>query len=228
MLQQIMQNSGQQTQYYQAELIAINIGLGFIFGLIIAYLYVKTHKGSSYSQSFVQTLVLMTCLSSIIMMVIGNSLARAFGLVGAFSIIRFRTVIKDTRDIAFVFFALSMGMALGTNAHMIAVIGMVFMIFIIGIIHVANIGKKVTEHFLLNIRFRPDVYNEHDLENVLKKYLKAHLILNISSIKANELSEVVYEIKFKDSKKNKEFIDQIRALSGVERARLVTSSEHWE
>lgn len=218
----------QATQYYPAELIIINIAMAFVIGLIIAFIYVKTHKGSSYSQSFVQTLVFMCAMTSIVMMVIGNSLARAFGLVGAFSIIRFRTVIKDTKDIAFVFIALGMGMAIGTNSHLIALIGIVFMSTAISIVHILNIGKKITEHYLLNIRFRPSAYDEHEVEDILKKYLKAHQILNMSSIKANELSEIVYEIKFKSVKKSEEFIGKIRAISGVERVRLIMSSENWE
>ncbi|MDD5438624.1 MAG: DUF4956 domain-containing protein [Candidatus Omnitrophica bacterium] len=217
-----------QTQYYQSELIVINIVAAFIFGLIIAYLYVRTHKGSSYSQSFVQTLVLMCATTSIVMMIIGNSLARAFGLVGAFSIIRFRTVVKDSRDIAFLFLALGMGMALGTNSHLIAFIGMIAMSAIIQIVHMTNVGRKVTEHHLLNMRFRPNAYDEHEIERIFKTYLKAHLTLNISSIKANELSEVVYEIKLKDPAKSREFVNEVRAAPGIDGARLVASSEHWE
>lgn len=226
MFEQIFQQ--QQSQYYPAELIIINIVFAFLVSLVVVYSYVKTHRGSSYSQSFVQTLIFLCVLSCVMMMVIGNSLARAFGLVGALSIIRFRTVLKDTRDMAFVFFALAMGMAVGTNSHRIAIIGTIFMACIIVIVHVLNIGRRLTEHYLLNMRFRPNVYDEHALTVFFKKYLKSHTLLNLSSIKPNELSETIYEIKMKDKKKDREFIEKVRAIPGVETARLITSTEHWD
>ena len=78
--------------------ILINMLLAFILGLFISYIYKITHKGLSYSQSFMLTIVFVALIVSMVMMVIGNNLARAFALVGALTIIRFRTVIKDTKD----------------------------------------------------------------------------------------------------------------------------------
>ena len=92
---------------YEPHEILINIVLGFVLGIVISYVYKKTHKGLSYSQSFMLTLVFVTIIVSAVMMIIGNNLARAFALVGALSIIRFRTVVKDTKDTAYVFLALA-------------------------------------------------------------------------------------------------------------------------
>ena len=95
--------------------VVINSLIAFLLGLFIAYIYRKTHQGLSYSQSFVLTIIFVTIIIGIVMMVIGNSLARAFALVGALSIIRFRAVVKDTKDTAYVFMALAVGMAAGTG-----------------------------------------------------------------------------------------------------------------
>ena len=76
--------------------ILLNLSLSFILGMIISYVYKITHKGLSYSQSFILTVVFVTIIVSMVIMVIENNLARAFALVGALSIIRFRTVVKDT------------------------------------------------------------------------------------------------------------------------------------
>ncbi len=84
--------------------ILINMTLAFVLGIIISAVYRYTHKGLSYSQSFTLTIVFVTVVVAVVMMVIGSSLARAFALVGALSIIRFRTVVKDTKDTAYVFF----------------------------------------------------------------------------------------------------------------------------
>ena len=100
-----------------------NLGLACVLGLIISLIYKKTHTGLSYSQSFLITIIFVTVIVSMVMMVIGNSLARAFALVGALSIIRFRTVIKDTKDTAYVFIALAAGMAAGTSSYLLAISG---------------------------------------------------------------------------------------------------------
>ena len=97
------QLQGLQDVYYPSEII-INLILSFILGLIISLVYKKTHKGLSYSQSFMITNIFIAVIVCMVIMIIGNNLARAFALVGALSIIRFRTVIKDTNDIAYIFY----------------------------------------------------------------------------------------------------------------------------
>ena len=105
---------------YSPSEVIINICLAFLLGMFISFIYKSTHKGLSYSQSFMLTLVYVTIIVSIVMMLIGNNLARAFALVGALSIIRFRTVVKDTKDTAYVFLSLAAGMACGTGSYFIA------------------------------------------------------------------------------------------------------------
>ncbi len=96
------------------EGVVMRVALSFVLGLGTALLYRKTHQSPSCSRSFINTLVMLAMVTCMVMMVIGNNIARAFSLVGALSIIRFRTAVKDTRDTAFVFFALASGMASGT------------------------------------------------------------------------------------------------------------------
>ncbi|MDZ7346073.1 MAG: DUF4956 domain-containing protein, partial [candidate division KSB1 bacterium] len=79
--------------------VLINLVIAFVLGMLIATVYRLTFKGYAYSASLVNTLILITMVTTMVIMVIGNNLARAFGLVGAMSIIRFRTAVKDTRDI---------------------------------------------------------------------------------------------------------------------------------
>ena len=97
--------------------IVINIIIAFILGVIISWIYRRTHRGYSYSNSFISTLTILSMVTAFVMMVIGNNIARAFSLVGALSIIRFRTAVKDTRDTAFVFLSLAVGMAVGTGSR---------------------------------------------------------------------------------------------------------------
>src|SRR5690606_12245731 len=88
----------------------------------ITYVYRKTYAGRSYSQSFVHTIIMMSVVVSVIMIVIGNNIAVAFGLVGAFSIIRFRTAMNDLKDIAFIFFGMSAGIACGLGFYLLSIL----------------------------------------------------------------------------------------------------------
>jgi hypothetical protein len=89
------------------------LSVALFAGLILTCLYRITYKGAGYTAGFVGSIILLTLITALVIMVIGNNLARAFGLVGAMSIIRFRTAVKDVMDIVFIFFALAVGMASG-------------------------------------------------------------------------------------------------------------------
>jgi len=102
--------------------IAGNMLVAFVCGLIISVVYRMVYKGPSYSVTFVNSLVLLAMITSVVILVIGNNLARAFGLVGAMSIIRFRTAVRDTQDIIFIFFSLTVGMAAGVGLKIVAII----------------------------------------------------------------------------------------------------------
>lgn len=108
------------------EVQLIRFGLAFLFGLAVAGVYFATHRrDATYQPTFIATLVLLTILITLVTQVIGESVARAFSLVGALSIVRFRTVVQDTRDTAFVIFAVVLGMAIGDGHLQIAIVGLV-------------------------------------------------------------------------------------------------------
>src|SRR3989338_6815684 len=111
-----------------AAVIFFNIFLSFGLSLLIAIIYKKTHRGLSYSRSYVESMVMMSVLAAIAMMILGNNLVRALGILGVFTLIRFRTVIKDTKDATYLFFALAIGMGVGTGNYVISFIGTVCLI----------------------------------------------------------------------------------------------------
>ena len=94
-----------------------------ICGAAISWLYKATYQGPGFSQNFSSSIILLPMITALVIMIIGNNLARAFGLVGALSIIRFRTALKEPLDIVYVFFALAVGMAAGIGSYMIAFTG---------------------------------------------------------------------------------------------------------
>ncbi|OGH59387.1 MAG: hypothetical protein A2725_00990 [Candidatus Magasanikbacteria bacterium RIFCSPHIGHO2_01_FULL_33_34] len=216
------------TVTYSMSQIVLNIVLTFVLSFVIAMVYKKTHKGLSYSQSFVFTLVLMSVIVSVVMMVIGNSLARAFGLLGAFSIIRFRTAVKDTKDTGYIFFALAIGMAVGTGSYSIAVIGTVLILLIILILDKINFGSMRKHEYLLSFVVNHDEGAGNSFESVFKKHLKNSMLLNINSKRDGKASEMTYHASFVDENKKEDFVRELSGMSGVEKVHLITSKEDVE
>jgi hypothetical protein len=112
-----------------------NLFVALICGLIISVSYRGTADRLNYSPAFVRANVVLTMITSLVIMVIGDNLARAFGLVGAMSIIRFRTAVKDVQDIVYIFFALAAGMAVGVGLKSIVLFGTLIICLILYLLH---------------------------------------------------------------------------------------------
>ena len=203
--------------------VVLNIGLAFILAWVISWVYQKTHKGLSYSQSFMFTLIILTIMVSVVMMVIGHSLARAFALLGAFTIIRFRTVVKDTKDTAFVFFALAEGMAVGTGNYLIAIVSTLLVCAVIWFSSKKNFGSMRRYDYILNFYIETRVSGEKTYLKLFKEYLKSNVLLNINSRKNGETLELIFDVKFFSDKENEKFIKELNLLEGVDNIRLLTS-----
>jgi len=133
--------------------ILMRIALAAGLGVALAVVYRRTHKGLSYSQSFTQTIVYIALIVALVMLTVRNSLATAFTLVGALSIIRFRTVVKDTRDTAFVFAALAVGMATGLGYLDLAAIGAGATGLLAAALHATDFGAIHRSDFVLRFVF---------------------------------------------------------------------------
>lgn len=208
--------------------IIANLVVTGVLSALIATVYKRTHRGLSYSQSFVFTLVLASIIVAMVMMVIGNSIALAFGLLGAFSIIRFRTPVKDTKDTIYLFFAITVGMAVGTRNYAIALIGTALILLIIWILTKTNFGSIRKHEFLLSFTalHAGDAGNQY--ESIFKKYLKNSLLLNITSRKDGSASEYAYQVSLLDENKSSDLVAELSALNGIQEVHLITSREDVE
>jgi len=199
----------------------VNIGIAFMFGLLIAALYRYTNLGFSYSTDFVTTLIIITMVTAVVIMVIGNNLARAFGLVGAMSIIRFRTALKDSRDIAFVFFGLAAGMAAGAGNHIIGMVAIPMISFIILILHWTTYGKVEKNDFILKFLMVPGDVDEPVYQSVFSNYLSDYNMANIRSARLGQFLELTFNVRLKKPLQSQAFIKELSALEGIERASII-------
>lgn len=202
--------------------IAINIALAIALGLIVAWVYRYTHKGLSYSQSFVLTLVFVSAIVSSVMMIIGNSLARAFALVGALSIIRFRTVVKDTKDTAFVFLALGVGMAAGTSNYFIALVMTAVISILAVVLHHLNFGALYKSEFILRFQYDRDKGEEGYIERI-NRHAKRSNLLHVEPSGDGRFITVTYDITLKPDVKSEAFSSEIAKVEGVSEVTLIAS-----
>lgn len=133
---------------------ATSVMVAVVMGVIVALVYRSTHRGIQYSGSFALTLVMLAAIGTLVMMVIGDSLARAFGVFGALSLVRFRTAVKDPKDIAYVFLALAIGMAAGTGRFLLAAVGTLMICAVVAVLTKLRFGSRVRDDFLLRVVYR--------------------------------------------------------------------------
>ncbi|MGB4205107.1 MAG: DUF4956 domain-containing protein [Bacteroidales bacterium] len=203
------------------EVIA-NVLVSLVCGIIIALIYKYTYKGLNYSASFTISLILLTMITTIVIMVIGNNLARAFGMVGAMSIIRFRTAVKDAADIMFIFFSLSIGLAAGVKLYSIAFIGTLVVGGVYILLSKFSFVLPRSREFLLQITaFTGDLADNPFIEE-LKRYCRKYKLVNVKTLgeMENEIMEFSYYINLKNESMGKNLVGDIKRMQGVKSVNL--------
>ncbi len=162
------------------------------------------------------------------MMVIGSNVAVAFGALGAFSLVRFRTAVKDAKDIAFVFFAVATGMAVGTNNYLIAVPAVVLISLMILILDKINFGSIKKFNYVLTLSVESEKATNDRMKEIFKKYLKTESLLNANARKEGKVLDLTFNINLiKDSEVN-DFINQLGKIDGVYNVNLISSKSDIE
>ena len=162
---------------------ALHLVIALGCGLLLSTVYRRTYRGVSYSSTFDRSLITLCVITAIVIMVVGNNLARAFGLVGAMSIVRFRTALKDAQDLVFVFCSLAVGLAAGVGLHLLAVMGTVFLCVIIYLMARFNYGLLGHQEFVLQLSIAaPSGVDPHQVyAPVLDRYCRNYRLLAAKS-----------------------------------------------
>lgn len=208
-----------------AAIIALNIILAFGTSYGVIWMYRVTHRGLSYSQSFLITIVLVGVLGSMIMMVVQQNIVGAFALLGAFSLIRFRTIVKDTKDVAFVFFSLVEGVAVGTSNYALAFIGLVLVSAIVYFIHHARMGTSPRGGYLLLFHAEPG-FESSGIDVLFRKYADMVQMLHIKSLRDG--SEYSYALRMKDGAAPESLIAELKQTPHVGSIDILTGKETVE
>ena len=194
--------------------VLLALGLSFVFGLFIFFIYKKTYQGVMYSDSFGVSLIAMSMITSLVIIAVTSNVVLSLGMVGALSIVRFRTAIKEPMDIAFLFWAIAVGIVLGAGLLPLAIIGSV----IIGIIIVVFSTRKIGDTPYILVVSCENEETENATYELIKEEAKKSLLKSKS---VNKLGvELTYEVRIKDD--NTGFVNKISACEGVTNAVLVS------
>ncbi len=202
--------------------VVMNLLVALFCGTIISTLYRYTYKGLNYSASFAVSIIMLTMITSIVIMVIGNNLARAFGMVGAMSIIRFRTAVKDAADIMFIFFALTIGLAAGVKMYAVAIFGTLFISLVFLIISRFDFGLAKRREYLLQVLIDAEDVSEGQIDEVIKKYCNRFKLVNVKALgeSENELMEYSYHVFLKSEENGNRLIRELKKMLDVRNVNL--------
>ena len=202
-----------------------NILISLVCSFVVSMIYRYTYRGPGYSESFVQSIVFLSLITALVIMVIGNNLARAFGLVGALSIIRFRTAIKDTMDIVYIFLGLAIGMAAGVGYHKAAIVGTVIIGIILILFSKTNFRYFRSNQYILQFSYSNGDPANEEFSGILSRYCHSYEIINIRA-NPDGTVEYTFYLRIKKSYDSKYIIDELNKLTGMSRLNLYFDSQN--
>ena len=194
----------------------VTLGLSVLMGIMISVLYVFTHRKSSYSSSYVLTILILPVIVSVVLVMI-NSMASALSLAGVFTLCRYRTVPGDPKDITYVFFAMAVGVICGINRNEYVWFLFLFFVVVAAVLLIAQytkFGECKTSSMTLKITIPEDMNYVGLFDGILNHYTTSWKLRRIKTTNFGSLFELVYSLEMKNDADQKQFLDELRNLNG--------------
>lgn len=202
--------------------VVVAMALSFVLSTIIGHVYRYTHRNVSYSQSYVQTLVIVGMVVALIMLVVGSNLARAFSLVGALSVIRFRNAIKETRDVGFVFMAMAIGMACGARFYTLAAVGVVVICVVVVVMFKFNWFALSVQRQVVKVQVPAGEDYSSAIRDVLIRYTTEFELVSTETIRGGALTEVFYTVRMKKGTEPSDLVNALQERTSGQRVTVLT------
>ncbi len=196
------------------ETVLLSLLLAFALTQAVAVTYVWTFRGMSYSRSFVQTVALGSVVAAMLMLAINNSVAAGLGIAGSLAIIRFRTAMRDPRDMVFVFASMGAGIASGLRAHTAAVLGTVIFCAAALLLSATEFGSQRQFDGLLRLRL-PAETDESELARVLRHHTRHFALVTLREVGQGTETEHAYQIRLSDQTRRAELVRAVEAVPGA-------------
>jgi hypothetical protein len=209
---------------------ALVLGLLVAFGAgqVIAWVYMLTHSGLSYSRSFVNALIIMPTIVSLVMTVLSNNLITAFGMMAVFAIVRFRNILRDTLDTTYVLSVIVIGMACGTQKFGSAIIGCALVSLVLIFLWYTSFGSRHRYDIIVNLHWARSMKEIEDLRRILSRHSwKAHLASQRSH-EGYEGTDLSYRLLLRDSNRVEDLLSELRQVTGVSRVTSMLAEDESE
>lgn len=208
--------------------VILGLVLAFVGGQTIAWVYMFTHSGLSYSRSFVGSLLVIPVVVALVMMVLSNNLVTAFGLMAVFAIVRFRNILRDTLDTSYVLSVIVIGMACGTMRFATAVLGCVLITLVMLYIWFSSFGTRHRYDVIINLHWARPIAELVELRALFNRHsLKTHC----ASQRTHDTYEGVdfsYRLLLRDPERMDDLLSELRSLQGVSRVTGLKADEQSE
>lgn len=201
--------------------VLIAILISFVLSLTLATVYRWTYQGLSYSRAFVHTMVLGAIASTIMIMAIGNNLARGLGILGTLAIIRFRTPIRDPRDIVFLFAAFAIGIGSGAGVYSVIIFGTIGYCFVALYLHWSPFASRREFEGLLRFMLPAVVKPGQELQNTFTQYCSSAVLIGIREAVQGDVIEYSYQIRLLDPSYQSDFLDALHKLQNIDEVSLL-------
>lgn len=185
-----------------------------IIGLVIGITYMYACKKSGYNKDFIVGLVLLPAIVSVVIMLIGSNVARAFSMAGAFALVRFRSAPGNAKDIAVVFFAMASGLACGLGYITFAVIFTVIIILVLVAFSITDFADKNAGKRQLRITIPENLNYTHAFDGIFDNFLSSKELTKVKTTNMGTMFELTYIIEMNKDINEKEFIDSLRVVNG--------------
>ncbi len=195
--------------------VIVAFSFAFVLSSIITTVYRLTHQGLSYSRIFMHAMLLGSITSCMMIMVIGNNLARGLGILGALAIIRFRTPVRDPRDMIFLFCCLAVGIGCGARVFEVATVGAIFFSGVALYLHWAPFSAKSEFEGLLRFLLPPDSESHDQLRRIFEAHLSSATLVAVREAAQGDLLEYSYQTRMLRSDSQQRLMDAIQQLPDV-------------
>jgi hypothetical protein len=206
----------------------LGLMLAFLAGQLLAWIYMWTHAGLSYSRSFVNSLVIIPVIVALVMMVLANNLITAFGLMAVFAIVRFRNILRDTMDTAYVLSVIVVGMACGTQKFASAIVGTLLVAAILFYLRLTHFGSRHRYDVIVNLHWARPLADVAELIRLLERHSLKTQCASQRAAEGAEGTDFSYRLLLRDPKRVNELLGELRALTGVSRVTSLHAEDESE
>ncbi len=202
--------------------------LAFVCGQTIAWVYMFTHSGLSYSRAFVNSLVVIPIIVALVMMVLTNNLVTAFGMMAVFAIVRFRNILRDTLDTSFVLASIVLGLSCGTQRFGTAVVGCIMLGLVLLYVWYTGFGSRHRYDIIVNLHWARSLAELKDLRHLLHRHSRKAICASQRSGHDFEGTDLSYRLLMRDPERLDDLLEELRGLRGVSRVTGLQAEDESE